>query len=126
MWPKAIQTEVVSAVLERARPYRTASLRIFGIPESELAMTLREIGSEVDLSPLEITTCLRRAELEVEVRYREGADEAAQRLIDGIVARHERFVFSRDVTSLTDRRGGSKPASASNAVRATVGISFSG
>jgi nicotinamide-nucleotide amidase len=103
MWPKAIQTEAVSAVLERARPYRTASLRIFGIPESELAMTLREIGSEVDLSPLEITTCLRRAELEVDVRYRDGAEDAAEGVIEGIVARHERYVFSRDGTTLDEQ-----------------------
>jgi len=103
MWRQALETREGKAVLDRAKPYRSASLRIFGIPESELAKTLREIGSEVDLSALEITTCLRRAELEVEVRYREGADEAAERLIEGIVARHERFVFSRDGSSLDEQ-----------------------
>jgi nicotinamide-nucleotide amidase len=103
MWRQAIETPEARAVLDRAEPYRAASLRMFGIPESELAKTLREIGSEVDLSALEITTCLRRAELEVDVRYREGADEAAERLIQGIVAHHERFVFSRDGTSLDEQ-----------------------
>jgi len=103
MWKQAVETAEARAILDRAEPYRTASLRMFGIPESELAKTLREIGSEVDLSALEITTCLRRAELEVDVRYREGADEAAERLIGGIVAHHERFVFSRDGTSLDEQ-----------------------
>src|SRR5205085_4742605 len=56
--------------------------------------------------PLEITTCLRRAEVEVDVRYREGADETAKLLVDGIVARHERFVFSRDGTSLDEQVAG--------------------
>jgi nicotinamide-nucleotide amidase len=103
MWPKALETAAISAVLERARPYRRASLRIFGIPESELAMTLREIGSDIDLSPLEITTCLRRAELEVDVRYRDGAEDAAESVIEGILARHERYVFSRDGTTLDEQ-----------------------
>jgi nicotinamide-nucleotide amidase len=100
MWPKALDTAPARAVIERAEPYRAASVRIFGIPESELAKTLREIGGEVDLSQLEITTCLRRAEIVVDVRYRPGADEAARRLIEGIVARQGRYVFSRDGSSI--------------------------
>ena len=72
MWPHALETTEARAVLEGLEPYRNATVRMFGIPESELAKTLREIGGEVDLSPLEITTCLRRAELEVEIRYRPG------------------------------------------------------
>jgi nicotinamide-nucleotide amidase len=103
MWPEALQTAEVRAVLDRAEPYRSASLRIFGIPESEIAKSLREIGDEADLSQLEITTCLRRAEIEVDIRYRDGADEAAERLVDGLVARHERFVFSRDGSSLDEQ-----------------------
>jgi nicotinamide-nucleotide amidase len=103
MWPQAIETPAARAVLDRAEPFHTASLRIFGIPESELAKTLREIGDEVDLSPLEITTCLRRAQVEVDVSYRAGAEEAAERLIEEIVARHERYVFSRDGSSLDEQ-----------------------
>ena len=59
---------------------------MFGIPESELAKTLREIGRETDLRALEITTCLRAGELEVEIRYRPGAEEARERLVEGLVA----------------------------------------
>ena len=41
-------------------------LRLFGIPESEIAATLRVAGSDgVDLDALEITTCLRRGEIEI-------------------------------------------------------------
>ncbi len=103
MWPQALDTAEARAVLEGIDPYRNATLRLFGIPESELAKTLREIGEQTDLSPLEITTCLRRAELEVEIRYRPGAEETCERLVDGIVARHGRFVFSRDGSSLDEQ-----------------------
>lgn len=106
MWPQALETAPVRAALAGAEPYRTAAMRIFGIPESELAKSLREIGAEVDLEPLEITTCLRRAEIVIDVRYREGADETARRVMDGLAARHEPYVFSRDGSSVDEQVAG--------------------
>jgi nicotinamide-nucleotide amidase len=100
LWSRAVETPEARAVLDGAEPYSNATVRMFGIPESELAQTLREIGGELDLSPLEITTCLRRAELEVEIRYRPGAEEVCERLVEGIVAHHDRFVFSLDGSSI--------------------------
>ena len=43
-------------------------LRLFGMPESEIAQTLRDAEQEIGLDGLEITTCLRRGELEVVIR----------------------------------------------------------
>jgi len=106
MWEPALETPFVRAVLEHAEPYREASLRLFGIPESEIAKTLSEIEGEVDLAALEITTCLRRAEIEVDIRYRDGAEESARRLIQGIEARHGRFLFSRDGSSIDHQVSG--------------------
>ena len=103
MWPPAIATESARKVLERAQPYHGQTLRLFGIPESEIAKSLREIGEEVDLEPLEITTCLRRGELEIEIRHRPGAEEASDRLVQGIVERHERFLFSRDGSTIDEQ-----------------------
>jgi nicotinamide-nucleotide amidase len=103
MWPQALETEEVRRKLAGATPYRTASMRIFGIPESELAKSLREIGTELDLAPLEITTCLRRAEIEIEVRHREGADEVARRLMEELADRHAPYVYSRDGSSIDEQ-----------------------
>ena len=50
MWPQALETEPVRAVLERAEPLELTTLRLFGIPESEIAKTLREIEEDTDLS----------------------------------------------------------------------------
>ena len=61
MWPKAVATGAAREVLDRAEPLELTTLRLFGIPESEIAKTLREIEDDTDLSGLEITTCLRRA-----------------------------------------------------------------
>jgi nicotinamide-nucleotide amidase len=94
MWGPALVTEPVKRVLERTPPYRLDEIRMFGIPESELAKSLREIEEDTDLSPLEITTCLRRAELVIDIRSRPGHEELAEQLTEQLVARHETHVFS--------------------------------
>jgi nicotinamide-nucleotide amidase len=94
MWVDALETPPVRAVLERATPYRNATLRLFGIPESEIARSLREIEADADLSPLEITTCLRQAELVIDVRYLPSDERLYEELRDGIAARHARHLFS--------------------------------
>ena len=69
------------AVLARSTPLRAYTMRMFGVPESEIAKSLREIEAEgVDLAAVEITTCLRRGEIEIDVRYR---DEAERRSPSG-------------------------------------------
>jgi nicotinamide-nucleotide amidase len=94
MWPLALETDVMRQVLDRTPPYRLDEVRMFGIPESEIAKSLREIEQDADISPLEITTCLRKAELVIDIRSRPGSEELAQRLSDELVARHEPHVFS--------------------------------
>jgi len=106
MWPKALATDDARKALADATPIHTETLRIFGIPESELAKALRDIEGEVDLAPLEITTCLRRAELEIDVRYRDGAEVVARQLMDRLAERFSRFVFSRDGSSIDEQVAG--------------------
>jgi nicotinamide-nucleotide amidase len=106
MWPKALATDDARKALADATPIHTETLRIFGIPESELAKALRDIEGEVDLAPLEITTCLRRAELEIDVRYRDGAELVARQLMDAVAERFSRFVFSRDGSSIDEQVAG--------------------
>jgi nicotinamide-nucleotide amidase len=104
MWPQALDTEPVRAVLERADVYRTSTLRLFGLPESEIAKTLWEIEADgMNLAPLEITTCLRQAELVIDIRYRPEDEQLSERLRREIVARQGRFVFSEDGESIDDQ-----------------------
>ena len=103
MWPQALATDAVGRVLSRAGEYRTSTMRLFGIPESELAKSLREIETEVDLSPLEITTCLRQAELVVDIRHRPEDEVLSEQLRQAIAERHGRFVFSDDGESVDEQ-----------------------
>jgi nicotinamide-nucleotide amidase len=94
MWQPAIESDPVRGVLARTEPFRTTSIRMFGIPESELAQALGEISAEADLDPLEITTCLRGGELVTDVRYRPGDEEAMEGLVRGLDERLGRFTYS--------------------------------
>ncbi len=97
MWPRAIESMPVQAVLARATPLLAYTLRMFGIPESEIAKSLREIeGDGVELGEVEITTCLRRGEIEIDVRYRAEAAPTAEAVRAGLVDRHTRHLFSVD------------------------------
>ena len=100
MWEAATASEPAQKVLSRATPFDGYTLRMIGIPESEIAKSLREIESETDLSPLEITTCLRRGEIEIDVRYRDGAQGAAEEVRRGLAKRHDRYLFSEDGTTI--------------------------
>jgi nicotinamide-nucleotide amidase len=104
MWPRALAAPAAEEVIGRAEPYRTMSIRMFGIPESELAKTLREIEEEdgADLSQLEITTCLRGSELVTDVRHRPGSEEAAEALRSGLEERLGRFTYTETGESIEE------------------------
>jgi nicotinamide-nucleotide amidase len=97
MWPVALESEPLRQLLVRASPLHGYTLRMFGVPESEIAKSLREIeAGGVALPEVEITTCLRRGEIEIDVRYRDGAVGTAEAVRDGLADRHPRHLFSLD------------------------------
>ncbi len=104
MWPAALSADLVGGVLARATPLLSYTVRMFGIPESEVAKSLREIEAEGgDLSGLEITTCLRRGEIEIDVRYREAATAKAEELRAALASRHRRHLYSLDGTTIDEQ-----------------------
>jgi competence/damage-inducible protein CinA-like protein len=103
MWPRALAARAAEEVLGRAQPYRTMSIRMFGLPESELAKALREIeGGGVDLGQLEVTTCLRGGELVTDVRHRPGSEDAAEALRAGLAERLGRFAYTESGESIEE------------------------
>jgi nicotinamide-nucleotide amidase len=97
MWPAALETAEVKAIVERATPLHGYTLRMFGIPESEIAKSLREMEEEgVALPEVEITTCLRRGEIEIDVRYRDEGVATAEAVRAGLAERHPAQLFSED------------------------------
>jgi len=104
MWAEAVKTDALRAALTNATSYRQGMLRLFGIPESEIAETLRVAEQEgVELDRLEVTTCLKRGEIEVVTRYEPEAESAYQQLVAIVQARHADTLFSQDGSSVDDQ-----------------------
>ncbi|HET9593540.1 MAG TPA: competence/damage-inducible protein A [Solirubrobacterales bacterium] len=97
MWSAAVETAPVREILARATPLRAYTMRMFGVPESEIAKSLREMEADgMPLDQVEITTCLRKGEIEIDVRYRDEATGVAESVREGLVRRHPRETFSVD------------------------------
>jgi nicotinamide-nucleotide amidase len=104
MWLTAVELPSVRAALRGAVVYRRAMLRLFGMPESEIAATLRaaqEAGIELDR--LEVTTCLRRGEVEVVTRYEPADEPVYERLAALVRERHGALLFSEDGSSVDEQ-----------------------
>jgi nicotinamide-nucleotide amidase len=104
MWADAVASEAFQRAIAGATEYRREMLRLFGIPEAEIANTLRGADAAgLDLEPLEITTCLRRGEIEVSTRFEPGAQADYDALVDFIAERHGKRMFSRDGTTIDEQ-----------------------
>jgi competence/damage-inducible protein CinA-like protein len=96
MWPAAVQTEAFRAAASGAVELRQEMLRLYGIPESEIAETLRLAEDAHGLEGLEITTCLRRGEVEVVTRFSPAAAASYERFVETVRERHADTLFSDD------------------------------
>ncbi len=104
MWPFAVESEEFQRAVGARSDYSLEMLRLFGIPESEIAETLRVAEGEISgFEALEITTCLRRAEVEVVVRYEPSSSDAWDALYALIVERHGNMLFSTDGTTVDEQ-----------------------
>ncbi len=101
MWKQAVATDAWRSAIAGARVYRLQMLRLFGIPESEIAETLRHAEREgVDLSTLEITTCLRSGEIEIVTRYEPEAQSTYDEFAQVVATRHADTLYSTDGTTI--------------------------
>ena len=104
MWAAAVQTAAVQQAIAGRTVYRQETVRMFGLPESGLAETLREAEKSVGgFERLEITTCLRRGELEIVTRYEPDAADVYTNLIALLRERHGRELFSTDGAFIDDQ-----------------------
>jgi nicotinamide-nucleotide amidase len=104
MWRQVVATEPWRAAVTGARVYRQRMLRLFGIPESEIAETLRHAEREgVDLATLEITTCMRGGEIEIVTRYEPDVEDAYDALAAIVAARHADTLYSVDGTTVDEQ-----------------------
>jgi nicotinamide-nucleotide amidase len=107
MWRAAVESGALRDALSGATVYHQRTLRLFGIPESEIAETLRVAEREgVELAALEVTTCLKRGEVEIVTRYAPDAEEAYEAFEAVVAARHADTLFSRDGSTVDEQVAG--------------------
>ncbi len=104
MWTTATSTDAFRHAIRGAPVLRREIVRLFGIPESEIARTLRDAeDAELDLAPLEITTCLRRGEIELATTYEPAGQPAYDALLRFVAERHSDTLFSRDGATVDEQ-----------------------
>ena len=104
MWHTAVQTQGLQEAIAGRTEYRQDMIRMFGLPESGLAETLRDAQGQIDgFERLEITTCLRRGELEIVTRYEPDAAPVYAELLGVLREHHARQIFSEDGTLVDDQ-----------------------
>ena len=103
-WSAATEVDAFRSAVGSTTRHERRMLRLFGTPESEIAETLRLAEAAVPgFSELEVTTCLRRGELEVAVRYDPRDYEAWEGLRELIGARHAGTLFSTDGATVDEQ-----------------------
>ena len=100
LWPRALETEPVRRVLERASPPARRVLRLFGVSESAVARALAEAGGDGD--GVEATICARDFEIHVDLLVEPGAEDARPSSPARLRTELERYVFAEDERSVEE------------------------
>jgi nicotinamide-nucleotide amidase len=99
MWETAVALSPLRELLGRAGSLEQRIMRITGVPEAQLAEVLRELAPPPSL---EITTCLRRGELEIATVFDPAAAPQYGSLEAALVDRFGARVFSRDGATIDE------------------------
>ena len=94
LWPRALETGAVQAVLSRARVPERRVLRFYGASESEIATALAESGGEGD--GVTATVCARDFEIHVDLFADQEGRQRAGELAAGLRRRAGRNLFAED------------------------------
>jgi nicotinamide-nucleotide amidase len=97
MWRASVELPELHAAIPGAVRLQGSVLRLFGIPESDLAGTMRAAREEgIAIDDLELTTCMRRGEIEIVGRWPAEADATGQAFESFVADRHGDALFSTD------------------------------
>jgi competence/damage-inducible protein CinA-like protein len=97
LWEAATQTAAFAPAIRGATVYEQRMLRLYGLPESEIATTLRAAEQAgIALEQLEVTTCVRGGELEIVTRYEPDAAHIYVAFEAIVRERHAHVLYSDD------------------------------
>ena len=96
LWPNALLTEPVRAMLARARDRERRTVRLYGVSESAVARTLHDAAPGGNGGGVEVTVCARDFEIHVDALVEPGSEAEADALVSALRAQHGRHVFAED------------------------------
>jgi nicotinamide-nucleotide amidase len=94
LWPNALTSEPMRALLARTRPPGRRVLRLFGVSESAVARALDDAGGDGD--GVEATICAREFEIHVDLVVEPGAEARGEALEAALAERLGQWLFGRD------------------------------
>ena len=100
LWPRALETDALRAVLARTTPPGRRVLRFYGASESAAARALADAGGDGD--GVEVTICARDFEIHVDLVVEPGADERAETLAAALREPLARYLFTEDERSIEE------------------------
>jgi len=100
LWPAAVASEPVQAVLARTTPPGRRVLRFYGISESAVARALAEAGGDGD--GVEATICARDFEIHVDLVVEPGAEARADTLEGAFLDPLRSYLFTQDEQSVAE------------------------
>ena len=100
LWPAAVASAPLRAVLDGTRPPGRRVLRFFGASESAVARALADVGGDGD--GVEATICARDFEIHVDLVVEPGAESRGDMIAAALRAPLERFLFSEDERSIAE------------------------
>jgi nicotinamide-nucleotide amidase len=104
MWRTATGTAAFREATRGATVYELRTLRLYGLPESEIATTMREAEhAGVAFDRIEVTTCVRGGELEVVSRFEPDAAQVYRDFERIVRERHADTLYSDDGSTIDDQ-----------------------
>lgn len=94
LWPRAIASPPVQAVLARTTCPSRRIARLYGVSESLVAKSLSDAGGDGD--GVEVTICARDFEIHVDLVVESGAEARADELESAFLKPIRSFLFGRD------------------------------
>jgi nicotinamide-nucleotide amidase len=98
LWPRALETDALRRLLERAHPPGRRYLRFFGVSESAVAKALDAAGGDGD--GVEATICARDFEIHVDLVVEPGAERGADELESRLRESLDRYLFAESDVSV--------------------------
>jgi len=100
LWPRALDSEPVRAVLARTPERRHQVLRFFGVPESQVAGALAAAGGEG--GGVEATICAREFEIHVDLFVEPDAEERGRAVAGALRTELGRYLFGEDERTIAE------------------------